>query len=87
MPPSKQTLEHFEEHFNAANLESIVKFHRSQENLAVRKKLGDELDEMWEAQALHEEILEKCQQYITAEEGGLTDVDITVIVGLARLML
>lgn len=79
MPPSKQTLEHFEEHFNAANLESIVKFHRSQENLAVRKKLGDELDEMWEAQALHEEILEKCQQYITAEEGGLTDVDITVI--------
>eukprot|EP00731_Ephydatia_muelleri_P031562 Em0023g69a len=79
MPPSKQSIEHFEEHFNAANLESIVKFHKSQENLAVKKKLGDEIDEMLEAQASHEEILEKCQQYISAEEGGLTDVDITVI--------
>ena len=87
MPPSKQSIEHFEEHFNAANLESIVKFHKSQENLAVKKKLGDEIDEMLEAQASHEEILEKCQQYISAEEGGLTDVDITVIVGLVMCLL
>ena len=81
MPPSKQTVEHFEEHFNAANLESIVKLHKSQENSAVKKKLGDEIDEMLEAEASHEEILEKCQQYIALEGGGgLTDVDITVIV-------
>lgn len=78
MPPSKQSIEHFEEHFNGAGLEPIVKFHKSQENLAIKKKLGDEIDEMLEAEASHEEIIEKCQQY-TAEGGGLTDVDITVI--------
>ena len=82
MPPSKQSIEHFEEHFNAANLEAIVKFHKSQENSAVKKKLGDEVDELLEAEASHEEILEKCHQYITAEGGGLTDVDVTVIVSL-----
>ena len=87
MPPSKQSIEHFEEHFGAANLESIVKFHKSQEKLAVKKKLGDEIDEMLEAQASHEEILEKCQQYIAAEGRGLTDVDITVIVSLAVFLL
>ena len=77
MPYAKQTKEGFEQHFRAAGLESLVKFHLAQQNAAVKKRLIEEVKERLSSDAAEEEIIECCQQYMPAQ---LNDIDVTVLV-------
>ena len=55
-----------------------MKFRQAQENASFKKKLREELEGLFEHDALAEEIVELCQQHMAST--SLTDVDVTVMV-------
>lgn len=77
LPPQRQTADHFNAHFSQAGLEPLVKFRQAQENASFKKKLREELEGLFEHDALAEEIVELCQQHMAST--SLTDVDVTVM--------
>lgn len=78
MPPTKQTPPHFNEHFTREKLEVLVRFRQVQENTSYKHKLKEELGELISQEASSDDIIDKCQQHMSATSLG--NVDITVLV-------
>ena len=78
LPPTQQTPQHFDEHFQSVGMEALVKYRRAQESAEKRRKLKSELEELLENEVGSDEIVERCQQHMELEK--LSDVDITVMV-------
>ncbi len=83
LPSTRRSAIHFDDHFNKAGLEDLVKFRRNQESSACRKKLQEELNEVLvrddDVKSMVEDIIKSCNEY--QQNKTLTDSDISVMVG------
>ena len=80
-PANKQTVEYFSEHFTKAGIEEVVKLRQTQENTKHRRTLKGELEKLFMEDGSPDEIVTMCQQHMG--DTNMTDVDITIMVGVA----
>lgn len=86
LPSTRRSAIHFDDHFDKAGLEDLVKFRRNQESSTCRKKLQEEVNEVLvrddDVKSMADDIVKCGQEY--QQNKTLTDSDISVMVRTCR---